>query len=292
MDESIQRIKAANELKQVKASELRRHEEVKLAFIQNQETTLKAFSSLINFLNTKVSRTEVVNQPRSISTPDVLKVVTTLESLHETLKTHENTDLDGLTFVLQKVFEEVEKIPKSLPELKEREERDYSDLFKDITEAIKSVETSVKAQELKVDAPVINVPETVVNVEKPDLSAIEKGHKDLVKAVKDIKIPEFKMDNLEVEKQIKTSNKLLKELVSKPVGGGGSGGGRVSPYQDSNNIPAFVTLNSDGSIPTGGFDPSADLTTDISTPGIIIETDGVRTLTTTITSTTITEVWS
>lgn len=41
-----------------------------------------------------------------------------------------------------------------------------------------------------------------------------------------------------------------------------------------------------------GFSPSANITTDISTPGTIIETDGVKTLTTTITSTSITEVWS
>lgn len=45
-------------------------------------------------------------------------------------------------------------------------------------------------------------------------------------------------------------------------------------------------------IADGGFDPSLNITTDISTPGLIIETDGVRTLTTTITATTITEVWS
>ena len=43
---------------------------------------------------------------------------------------------------------------------------------------------------------------------------------------------------------------------------------------------------------TGGFAPNANITTDLSTPGTIIETDGTRTLTTVITSTEITETWS
>ena len=43
---------------------------------------------------------------------------------------------------------------------------------------------------------------------------------------------------------------------------------------------------------TEGFSPHADVTTDISTPGTIIETDGTKTLTTVITATTITETWT
>ena len=43
---------------------------------------------------------------------------------------------------------------------------------------------------------------------------------------------------------------------------------------------------------TVGFAANANITTDISTPGTIIETDGVKTLTTVITATTITETWT
>ena len=43
---------------------------------------------------------------------------------------------------------------------------------------------------------------------------------------------------------------------------------------------------------TVGFDLNSDITTDISTPGIVIETDGVRTLTTDYTTSTITEIWT
>lgn len=44
----------------------------------------------------------------------------------------------------------------------------------------------------------------------------------------------------------------------------------------------------------GGFAPNADITTDISNSasGVIVQTDGTKTLTITITGTTITEVWS
>lgn len=55
-----------------------------------------------------------------------------------------------------------------------------------------------------------------------------------------------------------------------------------------------IRVDTEGKLLTseGGFDPALDITTDISTPGVIIETDGFRTLTTTITDTLITEVWS
>ena len=85
-----------------------------------------------------------------------------------------------------------------------------------------------------------------------------------------------------VEKKLDKANELLEKITNKSFGGGGSGG-HTTPYQDQLGRPSYVVK---------GFDPGADLTTDISTPGVIIETDGVRTLTTTITSTEITEVWS
>lgn len=41
-----------------------------------------------------------------------------------------------------------------------------------------------------------------------------------------------------------------------------------------------------------GFSPHANITTDTSTPNVVVQTDGTKTLTTTISGTTITEVWS
>jgi hypothetical protein len=90
-----------------------------------------------------------------------------------------------------------------------------------------------------------------VNVEAPDLQPLQASIKDVVGAVKKIVIPEYKTDNTEVEKLIKKSNRLLQELIDTPVSGGGGGGGRATPYQDANDIPAFVTLTN-GSIPIIG----------------------------------------
>ena len=45
-----------------------------------------------------------------------------------------------------------------------------------------------------------------------------------MKAVESIVIPEYKTDNKAVEKLIKDSNKLLQELLDKPVSRGGGGG--------------------------------------------------------------------
>lgn len=51
--------------------------------------------------------------------------------------------------------------------------------------------------------------------------------------------------------------------------------------------------NSDNlEVGSGGFSPHANITTDTSTPNVVVQTDGTKTLTTTISGTTITEVWS
>lgn len=246
--DALNRIKAANELKQVKQLEQTRHAEMQVAMIQNQETILKAFSTLVDYLDNRVGKTEVINQLRSVNTPDAMKVVKSIEQLHETIKTHENTDLSEITEVMKKVLAEAEKIPKSHPESKELPDRDYSKHFKDLNDAIIGLKKVVEQQELIAEAPVINLPETVVNVEKPDLTALEDGYKAIVKAVKGIVIPETKLDTLPVEKLIKTTNKLLNEFLDTVPSGGGSGG-RATPYQDENGVPAFVTLDN-GAIPT------------------------------------------
>ena len=63
-------------------------------------------------------------------------------------------------------------------------------------------------------------------------------------------------------------------------------------YDPVTGTPRRLRVDSDGNLSSGGFDANATITTDISTPGTIIETDGVKTLTTVITSTAITETWS
>lgn len=230
------------------AAEKKRHSELLLDNTQTQEVIVKSIAKLVEFLDKKVTKTEVVNQLREIGTPDVEKVVTSLDSLHDTLKTHENTDLTEITKVMRGVLDEVKQLPKENLKLPEQKFIDYSKQLTALEKSIQTVEKAVKAQDLVVEAPVVNVPETVVNVEKPDLKPLEKSidssSKDVVKAVKGIKLPEFKTDP--IEKLLKKTNKLLEELPEyMPSGGGGGGSSWVAV--DQNGTPIPIQLNSDGS---------------------------------------------
>ena len=248
----LERLKEINDQKAQNALIKQRHSELLLDNTKTQEIIVKSFARLVDFLDNRTGRTEVVNQLREIGTPDVEKVVTALDSLHETLKTHENTDLSEITQVMQALLQEAKQIPKSHNKIDIPKPIDHSEQFKSLEETVRAVEEAVKSQKLVAEAPVVNVPETQVNVEAPDLKPIEtsitKSSGEVVKAVKGIKIPELNTDP--VEKLLKKANTLLKEIADKPVGGGGGGGGRATPYEDSDGIPAFVPVNPDRSLPT------------------------------------------
>lgn len=225
-----------------------KHAENQLSALQTQETIVKSFKSLVVYLDHKVTKTEVINQLEQIGTPDAIHVVNAVNELHKTLKTHQNTDLTEITSVMRELLDEAKQIPKSQVEIPEHQVVDYSGSFKSLESAVKGIEEVVKGQKLVAEAPVVNVPETSVHVEAPDLKPLQDDIKDVVTAVKDIVIPEYKTDNTEVEKLLKKSNKLLNELLDKPVSSGG-GGGRVSPYEDSSGNPSFVRLVN-GAIPS------------------------------------------
>ncbi len=246
--DGIKRLAEVYRENDTKALENRKHTETQVAAIQMQETIVKSFESLVRYLDNRVSKTTVVNQLKEIGTPDALKVAEAVDSLHETLKTHKNTDLTEVTKVLSELLSEAKKIPKELPEQKEQKFVDYTKQFTSLQSAIQSLEKVVKAQELIAEAPIVNVPETNVNVEAPDLQPLQESIKDVVGAVKKIIIPEYKTDNKEVEKLIKASNKLLKQLLDKPVSSGG-GGGSSWIATDSSGIPIPIQLESDGSVP-------------------------------------------
>lgn len=264
----FKKLQEINEQKANDEVQTKRHNELLLDNTKTQEVFVKSISALVQFLDNKVTKTEVVNQLKEVSTPDVYKVVNALDSLHDTLKTHENTDLSEVTNLLSSLVDEAKQIPKEIPTQEKIELKDYSKHFTSLETAIKTIEKAIKAQDLKVEAPIVNVPETTVNVEAPDLKPLEtsigSGSKDVVKAVKGIKIPELNTDP--IEKLLKKTNKLLGELPDlMPTGG--SGGGRVSPYEDSNGVPSFVQLTVDGKIPveagsTSTYEPAYDVLTD------------------------------
>jgi len=258
--------KAALEKKQELELSSIKHEENQIQSLKTQEVIAQSFNHLIDYLDNRVSKTAVVNQLQEIGTPDALKVVTAVEALHDTLKTHENTDLTEITGVMRDILDQAKQLPKEI-NIPEHKETDYSKQFDGLTKAVQAVEKVVKAQKLVAEAPIVNIPETNVNVEAPDLKPLQNSIKDVVKAVKDIVIPEYKTDNKDVEELLKKSNKLLKDILQKPVSSGG-GGGLATPYKDQSGMPAFPVLTADGKISveageTSTYESFVDTTTDV-----------------------------
>lgn len=246
-----------------------------------ENTLVKSIDAFIRFINGNISKTEVINQIKSVSTPDVDRVTQAIEKLDEHVLS-QKLDLKPLENSMNGVKRELSLIPKSHPKLPEAKDSFKITNLDEIKLDTKPVEDAIKGLKLVTEAPIINT-------EKVDLKPLQDIMLDLVKSVNDKEYPEFPdipefpiTDLSKVELKLDESNKHLKKIVDKPIGGGG-GGGNGTPYVNDEGKPVNVVV---------GFDPGVDLTTDISTPGIIIETDGVRTLTTTISTTEITEVWS
>ena len=244
-------LKQINDSKAEKALLDNNHQELLSSAINVSNTVLSATESLIKYLEGHTSKTQVVNQLKSINTPDALRVIPFLEKLNKTLQTHENTDLTEITSVMKGILDEAKKIPKEIPKEKEQKFVDYTKQFTSLGDAIKSVEKVVKAQKLIAEAPIVNVPQTKVNVEAPDLKPLQKNIEDVVKAVNGIVIPEYKTDNTAVEELIKKSNKLLKEIIDKPISRGG-GGGSSWVAVNTAGIPMPLNLDVDGALITVG----------------------------------------
>lgn len=165
-----------------KALETSKHQESLAHLDQVSNVVLSATSSLIQYLEGRVSKTQVVNQLESISTPDVEHIVRALQVLDQTIRNTPQTDLSGVTQLMQELVNEAKAIPKELPEAPEKEEQvDYTKQLNGLADAIKAVEKVVKAQKLVAEAPIVNVPETKVHVDAPNLEPIRKAIADLLK---------------------------------------------------------------------------------------------------------------
>ena len=218
---------------------------------QTQQVIVRVIEQLVDFLDNRISKTEVVNQLEKIGTPDVYAVVQAVESLNQTVENRPTTDLAEVTRVLKDVLAETQKIPKSVDTIDIPKPIDHTRQLESLQKAVEAVEASIKAQDLHVEAPVVNVPEPEVHIEAPDLKPIteeqKKTREDLKKAIRAIVIPETDLTKL--EKESKEHTKLLKAIRDKPVPSFSAGGGRATPYQSSDDTPQFVELESDGSIP-------------------------------------------
>lgn len=227
-----------------------------------RKDVVESFKYLVDYLERRTSKTQVVNQLKEIGTPDALKVVDAVNQLHETLK-GKDVDLTPLTEVFTKGMAGLEDAVKAIPKTEIPEQIDNTKQFNALTNAIKAVEGAVKAQETVVKAPDVHVEAPNVTVDAPDLKPFVKElTKAFDNAISGIKYPELpKTDLTKLEKEAVKQTKLLEEIKKKPTGGGGGGGaGRATPYENSSGTPIFVQLTDDGKIPvslTAGTDPSS-----------------------------------
>ena len=216
-----------------------------LQSIKQNDTTLT--QALIGFLSGHTTKTEIVNQLKSVSTPDVDKVVVAVGKLEE-LVASKDVDFAPVVEALRAVEAQLEQIPKEHQELPESKEVDFAETNKRLDAVLKAIQSL----DLVVEAPKVDVkvPKAQVNVEKVDLTEIKQPLLDILSAFQSFEIPEqLPTDLSTVEDLLKKSNELLKKIKEKPVGGGGGGGGMV-PFKDPvTDMSVQVPLTSVGSLP-------------------------------------------
>jgi hypothetical protein len=214
-----------------------------------EDTVVKAFNVLIQFMDGKTTKTEVTNQLKSISTPDVDKVVQAVSKLDKDILSNK-LDLTPVIQALNGMKRELGLIPKSHPKAIEQKDSitvtNLSEVKLDTTEVV----SAIKALKLDVKAPIINEKDV-------DLKPLQSIMLDLLKVAQSQKptvIPAFptipKTDLSNLEKKADESNKLLKEITEKRFGGGG-GGGHSTPYVDETGKSVYLELDG-GAVPITG----------------------------------------
>ena len=237
----ILRIKQQTEDKARLQLDQARHEQTVSTLTSIDTTIVEVMQRLVSYLDGKITKTEVINQIESVSTPDVAKVVEAISELGIITESN-RIDLEPLKLALLSLGEKLDQLPKTFPETKEVSVSNFPEFPEqkeiDLSPIIKAIE------KIKIVAEAPNI-----NVDAPDLSSLDKGLANVVKSINSIKFPTIpKTDLTKVEKKLDTSNKLLKEIVEKPVGGGGSGS-------------SWPAINSDGITQPLNVDQSGNLLT-------------------------------
>jgi hypothetical protein len=230
-----------------------------------QRNMVTAIGALIQFLDGKTTKTEVVNQLKSISTPDVDRVVVAISKLDKDILSNK-LDLKPVTDALNGMKRELGLIPKSLPKIPEQKDTLKVSNLAEVKLDTTSLEKAVKGLKLN---PTIDVKAPIINVDAPNLKPLQDLLLDVVNAINNKEVPKFpkipETDLKGVETRIDKSNKLLKEIVDKRTGGGGGASG--STFADATGaskyaavVPAIadptkygvVVVNADGSSLAGG----------------------------------------
>lgn len=217
-----------------------RHAQVLDKLTAIEENLPHAILALIQYLDGKVTKTEVINNLKSISTPDVKGVVDAIQKL-DTRIANKNLDLTPVVSGL----------------------KDLDKQFATLESAIKQIQLTAEAP--KVD---VQVPKPQVLVQEANLLPLRTAITDVLKAIQAIKIPALpeipKTDLSSVEKRLsglaewlavldkntKDANKNLKKLIDKPQyvssssGGGGGGSAVGSGAQSTGQVTIATTATS------------------------------------------------
>lgn len=220
-----------------------------IAQLNNQELIVSVARSIVDFISGHTTKTQVLNQIEDYATTeDAKQLNTSIESLHETLKLHKNTDVTPVVDELRKLIDEVEKIPKEHPEVAEQKFIDYTNQITDLTKAVEAVQEAIKDQVTTVKAPDVYVEPTPVQVDAPDMKPLREAFKQ---AISLIKIPEYEATEIEpIVTEQKKQTKLLKEIRDAPRGGGGGGGGSTWTSVNRDGTPVPTTIERDGGLAT------------------------------------------
>lgn len=137
-----------------------------------EQTIVRSFAEIIKYLEGHTTKTEVINQLKSIGTPDVDKVVAAVNALDSTIRSTQAVDTSKLEKALQSVSLDAVRVT-NLSDLEKRLDA--------ITKAVKAI---------KLD-PTINVkaPESKVTVKPQSLEPLQAAMLEVVQAVRDIDIP-------------------------------------------------------------------------------------------------------
>jgi hypothetical protein len=184
----------------------RQHKEGLAAHRQTQETFVNVFREFIQYLEKRTSKSEVVNFPGEISTPDIDKAVEALHEVHDTLKQHENTDLSEVTEVMRGVLAEIKAVPKEQPKFPEipkfpdfpefPEQIDYKEEFGALKTKLDALTKALEEKNLHVEAP-------NVHVDAPDLKPIEKAVQKLKGAEQELPVKDDALQTYDLSGLIK-----------------------------------------------------------------------------------------
>lgn len=265
MNPAIDKLRQENRRKAEQQAQADQNQAIVQGLQSLDQNNVQAISALVRFLQGHTSKTEVVNQLKEIGTPDAFKVMSAVNDMHSTLKKLKNADFSEVVDRLNKLIE-VSSKEIEIPE--QREEVRVSNL-NELSSEISSLEQAInrlankKQPDVIVKAPDVNVGAPIVNVEQ-DFATLQKGLKDVVEAIRKQVFPEpIATDITPLVDEQKKSNKLLKEIAEKRVGGSASGG-HTTPYQDADGKPVYVELQG-GAVPiTGSITASASTLADFS----------------------------